>query len=229
VTPLRWSPPRTLWIALAVSAVVIVVVVLWRRGQVDPLPTAVRIAVTNEKADRARVDSQLAAASLEAAAAYERQLVSEARADSLQSTARRLSRRADQLAADAALARTAADSAEGYRLAYLERTEERDTLLTTIAQKNISLAEAESRVKSEARRADIANAGRQRADSVLDAVVASVTVCTVPGTFGRMKCPSRRTALAVGIIGGFATEEIYRAARDGRIAIPVPFLRRAAP
>jgi hypothetical protein len=46
-------------------------------------------------------------------------------------------------------------------------------------------------------------------------------VCTVPGTFGRIKCPSRKTALAVGILGGFATEELYRAVRDGRISVPL--------
>ena len=207
------------------AVLVVAVVVLWRRGRVDPLPPAVRTAVTNEKEDRARIDSQLVASTLEAEAAQRRQDAANARARASERRARAIGLQADSLAREAALARTSRDSALFYRLAYTARTSERDTLLVALAGKDMALAEAERRAIALTRSDSINRRARQRADSVLDAVVASVTVCTVPGTFGRIKCPSRRTALAVGIVTGLATEEIYRAAKDGRISIPMPFRR----
>jgi hypothetical protein len=213
---------RRAWVAIGLGvALAALLIFLWRRGRVDPLPTAVRTAVTNEKADRARVDSQLTAATMEAAAAYQRQGEANARADSLRRLARRLSSRADSLAREAERSSTARDSALYYRLAYTERTTERDTLLLALAGKDMALAAAEARAVALTRSDSIARRARVRADSVLDAVVASVTVCTVPGTFGRIRCPSRKTALAVGILGGFATEELYRAVKDGRLSIPL--------
>jgi hypothetical protein len=212
---------RRAWIGLGLAvALVALALFLWRRGRVDPLPPAVRTAVENEKASRAAIDSALVAATVEASAAQDRQAAANARADSLRRVAKRLSNRADSLAREAERAATAQDSALYYRLAYAERTTERDTLLLALAGKDTALAEAERRAVALTRSDSIARRARVRADSVLDAVVRSVTVCTVPGTFGRIKCPSRKTALAVGLLGGFATEEIYRAVRDGRFRVP---------
>jgi hypothetical protein len=204
----------------------VVAVVFWRhRQRVEPLPPAVVTAVEHEKADRARVDSQLIAASLEAAAAQQRQAAAEAKNDTLRSIARRFSNLADSLAHRAATATTAQDSARHYREAYEVRTDERDTLLAALTAERHALDAAEDRIAALTRAVGIADSARQRADSVLDAVVASVTVCTVPGTFGRLKCPSRKTALAVGLVSGLAIEEIGRAVKDGRIRISLPFLR----
>jgi len=216
-----------MWIVVGVilAATLIVAIVIWRRPPVDPLPPPVRTAVDHEKADRARVDSQLIAASLEAFAAQQRQARAEAQTDSLRSVARRFSVYADSLAQRASSAVNAHDSATYYREAYEVRTDERDTLLAALASERRALGAANDRIASLAKDTTIANRARQRADSVLDAVVASVTVCTVPWTFGRVKCPSRKTAFALGNVGGLATEEIYRAAKDGRISISLPFLR----
>lgn len=216
------------WLALVALAVALVAsgAFIWfHRHRVEALPPAVVAAVEHEKADRARVDSQLIAASLEAVAAQQRQAIAEARADSLRSIAQRFSDYADRLAARATTATTAHDSANFYREAYEVRTDERDTLLAALATKDTALDAANDRIAALTRAAGIADTARQRADSVLDAVVASVVVCTVPGTFGRIRCPSRRTALAVGIIGGLAIEEIGRAVKDGRIRISLPFKR----
>jgi hypothetical protein len=210
-------------VAGTLAVLVVAGVVLWRRGRVDPLPPAVRTAVTNEKADRARVDSQLVAATLEAQAAQRRQDAANARAKAAERRARAIGLQADSLAREAQHASTARDSALFYRLAYTARTSERDTLLVALAGKDTALAEAERRAVALTRSDSINRQARTRADSVLDAVVASVTVCTVPGTFGRVRCPSRKVALAVGIVGGLATEEMYRAVKDGRISIRLPF------
>lgn len=219
---------RALWlsgVALLVVLIAITVVVLWRRGRVDPLPPPVRTAVANEKTDRARVDSQLVAASVEAEAAQRRQELATQRANALERTAKAASDRADSLAREAERSATARDSAIYWHLAYATRTAERDTLLTVIAEQDTALLASHDRASAFQHAAYVANTARLRADSVLDAVVAAANVCTVPGTFGRVKCPSRKTALAVGLLGGLATEEVARALKDGRIRISLPFRR----
>jgi hypothetical protein len=202
---------------------------VWRhRHRLDALPPAVVTAVEHERADRARVDSQLIAASLEAVAAQQRQAVAEARAEQLRSIARRFSDYADSLARKAELARTAQDSASYYRSAYLVRTDERDTLLHALAEKDTALQAAESRAASFRRALVVADSARQRADSVLDATVHAVRVaeCRVPLTFGLVHCMSRTHAALVGVGLGVGGKMAYDAVRDGRLKIPLPFLHR---
>lgn len=218
---------RRFWVMLAAGVAILVALVavaLYFRGRVDPLPPAVRTAVEAEQASRARADSQIAAAWAEAEAARARELRSEARADSLQRAAHSLSRVADASAARARAARTVADSARYFEAAYLERTAERDTLLATVAQQGVSLAEARAQVAALAPGLRVADSARVRADSVLDAVVESVTKaqCTVPGTFGRIACPSRRTAFVVGVVTTVTGKLLYDAIDDGRLKIALP-------
>jgi hypothetical protein len=208
-----------------VALLVLVVGVLWWRGRIEPLPPDVAKPVHDEKADRQRVDSQLIAATMEAYAAQQRQARAEAKNDTLRSIARRLSVYADSLARLAGGAVNAHDSAALWRDAYEVRTDERDTLLAALTENRHALDAANDRIAALTRAVGIADSARQRADSVLDAVVASVVVCTVPGTFGRVKCPSRKTALTVGVLSGLAIEEVGRAVKDGRIRFQLPFKR----
>jgi hypothetical protein len=223
-------PPLTTgqrWILVGVFALGLagIALALWSRGRVDPVPPPVRAAVQAERADRARDSAQLVAATLEAEAAARRQEEATARARSAEERARVASDRADALARRAELAESAQDSARYYRLAYEARTAERDTLLDALAAKDTALDAADDRIAAITRGAVIANSARIRADSVLDAVVASVVVCTVPGTFGRVRCPSRRTALVVGLVAGVAIPPTVRAIRDGRLRLSLPFQR----
>jgi hypothetical protein len=220
--------PRRRWIFAGLIAVELlgIVVALWLRHRIDPLPAPVRDAVEAERAARPSIDSQLVAATLEAQAAQERQDAATQRAEAAERRARIQSARADSLAREAELATTARDSALYWHLAYSARTEERDTLLVASAAKDSAIAAANARAFAFARRAAVADSARLRADSVLDAVVASVTVCTVPGTFGRVRCPSRTAALAFGFVGGLVLEETVRAVHDGRLRIPLPIPHR---
>lgn len=217
---------RALWLSgagLLVLTIALTVVILWRRGRVDPLPTPVRHAVEDERLARARVDSQIVAATMEAEAAQRRQDEATQRANALERARRLASDRADSLARAAEQAQTASDSARYYRLAYVARTSERDTLLAVLAEKDTALLAANDRARAFQHAAIVADSARLRADSVLDAVVASVTVCTVPGTFGRVKCPSRTTALVAGAALAVVGKVTYDAVRDGRLRITLPF------
>jgi hypothetical protein len=66
---------RTGILAATLGLLVLVggIVFLWHRGRIDPLPPSVRQPVEDERMARARVDSQLVAATEEARAAQERQ------------------------------------------------------------------------------------------------------------------------------------------------------------
>lgn len=217
------------WLAILVlvGALAASIAVIWRhRHGVDALPPAVLAAVEHEKADRARVDSELIAASLEAVAAQQRQAEAETRAEQLRSIARRFSDYADSLARKAERAHTAQDSASYYRSAYLVRTDERDTLLHALAEKDTALRAANERAASFRQGLVIADSARQRADSVLDATVHAVRVaeCRVPLTFGLVHCMSRTHAALVGVALGVGGTMAVDAVRDGRLKISLPFL-----
>jgi hypothetical protein len=214
---------RTGILAATLGLLVLVggIVFLWHRGRIDPLPPSVRQPVEDERMARARVDSQLVAATEEARAAQERQDSATTRAKAAVRRARLASDRADSLAHEAQRSASARDSAHYYELAYTARTAERDTLLVVIAEQDTALLAAHDRITAITRAASVANQARQRADSVLDAVVASVVACTVPGTFGRLRCPSRKTALVVGVVVGLGAPPLVRAVKDGRLAIPL--------
>jgi hypothetical protein len=102
---------------------------------------------------------------------------------------------ADSLAVAARVAKDAADSAAKWQLAYNERTRERDTLLITIVKKDSVI-----RYERDARLglgllygADTLR--RKRTEVANERLVADIAKleqpCRVPGTFGKVPCPSR--------------------------------------
>jgi hypothetical protein len=214
-----------LWIAFGLVLLVASFVAgrLSRRNADAILPPPVVTAVAHEKADRARVDSQLIAATLEATAAAQRQAIATARADSLADIAKRIGRYADRLAARAASAETAQDSATYYREAYQVRTDETDTLRYELAEKDSALVAANARALAFQRATVVADSARQRADSVIDAVVeaAKQAECRVPLTFGAIHCMSRTKAAIVGGVIGIGAKMTYDAIWDGRLKIPL--------
>lgn len=217
----------SLWIALGVTLLIGLAFlaghVIGRRSAAEILPPAVVTAVEHEKADRARVDSQVIAATLEASAAQQRQAVATARADAIERIATKLSLYADSLAKRAANARTAADSAHYYREAYQVRTDERDSLQHELAAKDSATAAADDRAAAFRHGLIVSDSARQRADSVIDAVVdaAKQAECRVPLTFGLLKCMSRTKAAIVGAAIGVGGTLTVQAIRDGRLKIPL--------
>lgn len=215
-----------LWLAIAILVCVAAFLIgrVSERRRADAiLPPAVVNAVDQERADRARVDSQLIAASLEAVAAQQRQAEANARAEAIRRSVAKLSLFADSIARRAERAANAVDSAALYRDAYMVRTDERDSLLMALEAKDSALTAAEDRARALTRVAAVADAARQRADSVLDAVVdaAHQAECRVPLTFGLVRCMSRGKAALLGVVIGVAGTVAYDAIRDGRLSIPL--------
>lgn len=223
MTPLpRWPVRRSIWIALAVVALLVVGVVLWRRREdSDVLPPSVVHAIDAEKSSRPSIDSAIAQARYEADTSRASRIAAEARARQLQRAAELQGLRADSLALEARHAATARDSAVMWHLAFAARTGERDSLLAVVATKDTALTLAAAEAKSLRTGLDTANRGRIRADSVLDATVHAVSVaeCRVPLTFGLVHCMSRTKAALVGIAAGVGGKMAYDAVRDGRIRI----------
>lgn len=216
-----------MWIAIAVVLLGVVEFVVLRafyqRQASRILPPPVVTAVEHERADRARVDSQLIAASLEAVAAQQRQAEANARADAIQRASVKLGMFADSLAHRAANATSLADSAALYRQAYLVRTDERDSLQYALVEERKARAYSEERAQALTHVAGIADSARQRADSVLDAVVHAVheAECRVPLTLGLVRCMSRTKAAIVGVAVGVGGTLAVEAIRDGRLKIPL--------
>lgn len=212
------------WGLLVGVALVVVSVLLWRAPRVDPLPAPLALAVDRHRWEREALNAQVTAAWREARAAQARRDTAITEATRLRSSADRAGRRADALAARAAIATTATDSAEHYRAAYEARTAERDTLLVVIdsLRSGVTLAEAEAGVLGTALVATEAHG--QRADSLIEAVVAVTTKadCTVPGTFGRVRCPTRTQALVAGAVLAAVARPTYRAIKDGRLGVRLP-------
>lgn len=194
---------RLLWGGVTLACAAITVWVVWTEPpDPGPLPPAIITELQKHRTLEARADSQIRAAWAEAEAARRRQDAAEARARIAEATAVSLGREADGLATAASEAQTAQDSARIYRRAYAVRTAERDTLLVILAGKDTALAAAGDRIAALTRAAQVADSGRLRADSLLDVVVRSVALsrCTVPLTFGRVRCPTRREAAMGGAI-----------------------------
>lgn len=211
------------WLAIValVGVLVASIVFVWRhRHRVDALPPAVVTAVEHEKADRPRVDSTVIADTLEAHSAERRAQIATGRADSLADIARRIGRFADSLAEKAVRAKTAEDSARFYRFAYLTRTDEASTLRHELAEKDTAIANAEARAEFFRHALIVSDSARQRADSVMDAVVhaATQTECRVLWV---VHCISRKKAFIVGAAAGVGGKMLYDAIRDGRIRIPL--------
>jgi hypothetical protein len=220
-----WSAPWTMWLAVALSCVAVVALVqrVRHRHVDDVLPPPVARAIDAERAARPAVDSQVTAAWAEAEAARARSDVAEASSKRLERVARTESRRADSLARVALVATSAVDSALAWRAAYDARTAERDTIRRS--RDSLGTALAESRRASVAFRGGltVADSGRHRADSVLDATAAAArhADCRVPFTLGLVRCMSRTHALEAGVALGIGATMTYDAVRDGRVRIPL--------
>jgi hypothetical protein len=220
-----WSAPWTMWLAVGLSCVAVVALVqrVRLRHADDVLPPPVARAIDAEHAARPALDSQVTSAWVEAEAARARSDVAEASSKRLERVARTESRRADSLARVALVATSAVDSARAWRAAYDARTAERDTIRRS--RDSLGTALAESRRASDAFRGGlvVADSGRHRADSVLDATVAAArhADCRVPLTFGLVHCMSRTHALEAGVAFGIGAKMTYDAVRDGRVKIPI--------
>jgi hypothetical protein len=126
-------------------------------------------------------------------------------------------RLADSLAAVARLAKTAADSAARWHAAYDERTKERDTLLVTVAKKDSVIRyERDARIglgilygADTLRRIAIekVNEGLKKDINKLQ------QPCTVPGTFGKVPCPSRTVTMVVSVLGVLGVQEAAKIAQ----------------
>lgn len=168
------------------------------------LPPAVVTAVDSERADRPRVDSMLKALEATARELGRVQEASARRSESIQRAADVVARHADALARSAASDSNPSAAADAWRLAYEARTAERDSLLSALEADRVALAAADERSARLEAAVRVSETARARADSVVDAVVQSVNrqTCRVPLTFGRIGCPSRRSAaLVAGGIG----------------------------
>lgn len=223
----RWPVPRSIWLAVAGSAVVLLVLVAigHHRNDVDVLTPPVVHAIKAEQADRPSIDSAVAQARYEADMAKAERLAAEAHAQQLQRAAAVQGRRADSLALEARHAATARDSAMLWHVAYAARTGERDSLALVIDTLHLALSFAAAEAHALRVGLDTANRGRLRADSVLDATVAAVVQanCRVPLTFGLVHCMSRTNAALVGIAVGVGGKMTVDAIRDGRLTLPIPF------
>jgi hypothetical protein len=220
-----WSAPWTMWLAVGLSCVAVVALVqrVRHRHADDVLPPPVARAIDAERAARPAVDSQVTAAWQEAEAARARGARDSARADRLKRVAAIEGRRADSLAALARVAETARDSARYWQLAYSVRTEERDSLVVVTTTLESALAAVAQEASALRRGLTVADSGRHRADSVLDATVAAArhADCRVPFTLGLVHCMSRTHALEAGVAFGIGAKMTYDAVRDGRVRIPL--------
>ncbi|HVX39625.1 MAG TPA: hypothetical protein VHB25_08630 [Gemmatimonadaceae bacterium] len=199
-----------------------------------PLATALEHHMIATAVDTAATHRLTVSAAVDAAAA--RRFAVER--DSARRVAMVEHRRADSLAAIAAAATTAVDSAARFEAAYGARSAEVDSLQVALAASDSATNREKARGDSLARADSIDNARATRADSVLaqavDVVQHSDPPCRLLHFFG---CPSR-TVVAIGAAAGAAviTAVVIKAVHDAshaggaatdrrvgvRFAIPVP-------
>ena len=220
---------RDLAIQVAFSVIVAALIglVVWVIAKPKPiaLPPAVVVAVDSERVGRARADSTVRALRDSAARLEAAKVAAVRRSDSLQRHADALSRHADALAARASILSDPSAKADAWRLAYEARTAERDTLLSALAADRVALAAAEVKADRLEAALSVSEVARSRADSVLDAVVKSASVsCSVPGTFGKVGCPSRKAAFIAGAVAAVVVIRTAPNIKNAISRLPVPRL-----
>jgi hypothetical protein len=201
---------KTMALLLLVVAALLVSTLITQCAGTEPLPVALQGDVDTYERFRPRADSVIATLTEHAAA-------SDARADSAMRVAKRLQananaqgKRADSLAAVASTSLTAADSATRWHAAYDERTAQVGSLTNVIVQDSVAIAQEKHRGDSLQRALVFTDSLRLRGDSLLHRVVAVKTErCTVPGTFGLVGCPSRKTAFVVGVVSGVTAGVVW--------------------
>ena len=153
---------------------------------------------------------------LAASVARQSQRRDSVRAARLDSVARVEHERADSLAASAALAKTAADSASAYHAALDERTAEVKTLQASNAAKDRALLFATARGDSLERALTRSETRATRADAVIASAVHEAQqrdACRIAHFFA---CPSRKAAAVGGaVVATLATVVTIAAAHRG--------------
>jgi hypothetical protein len=130
----------------------------------------------------------------------------EQRADATLGTARTLQRQSDSLAALAREATTARDSAHFFEAALAKERARGDSIAAADAERQRAVVNLRASVSADSLRADRAEHRLGDTEQVVRDLrrdIAKLEVpCHVPGTFGRISCPSRRVSAVIGTIVG---------------------------
>lgn len=192
----------------------------------DPTPVLPPAVVRQVEAHRVATVLDTAAineARRAAARAAARESAAVARAASIERARVALARRADSLAAVAAIAASARDSADAWQGAYTERTAERDSLVREVAVVDSARRDADTRADTNAFARDRAIARAERADSVVASVVAAAGEAGRCSFLWVVPCPSRKVAAIGGVVlGAVAVAKGKAIARGARRLVHPP-------